>query len=168
VRADAGPERLPPFQTFVDEHRSVVYRFLVSAAGPIEADDCFQETFLSAMRAYPNLRDASNLRGWILTIATRKAIDAGRGRSRRPVPHERAVEIADAAASSADPISDPDDPLWDAVRTLPPRQRAAVVHRHVLDRSYGDIAEAMGCSEQTARSHVAHGMRTLRARLGER
>ena len=146
----------------------MVYRFLVSAAGPSDADDCFQETFLSAMRAYPKLRDTSNLRGWILTIATRKAIDAGRGRGRRPIPHEYAAELAERTPSGARPVADPDDPLWEAVGSLPPRQRVAVVHRHVLDRPYEEIAEMMGCSEQTARSNVAHGMRTLRAKVEER
>jgi DNA-directed RNA polymerase specialized sigma24 family protein len=38
----------------------------------------------------------------------------------------------------------------------------AVVHRHVLDRSYGEIAELMGCSEQTARANVYQGMKRLR------
>ncbi|HCO03484.1 MAG TPA: RNA polymerase subunit sigma, partial [Actinobacteria bacterium] len=67
---------LPPFQRFLDEHRLDVYRFLVASVGRQEADDCFQETFLAALRAYPRLRDASNLRGWVLRIATRKAIDS--------------------------------------------------------------------------------------------
>ena len=44
---------LPPFQRLLEEHRVAVYRFLVAAVGPQEADDCFQETFLAAMRAYP-------------------------------------------------------------------------------------------------------------------
>ena len=74
---------MPPFQRFLDEHREEVYRFLVVAAGRNDADDCFQETFVSALRAYPRLTDASNLRGWILTIASRKAIDAARARGRR-------------------------------------------------------------------------------------
>jgi len=165
VRSQETAGELPPFPSFVDEHRAVVYRFLSVAAGPNEADDCFQETFLSAMKAYPKLHDTSNLRGWILTIATRKAIDAGRARGRRPLPREDAGELADRTPARAVPASDPDDPLWDAVKGLPPRQRAAVVHRHVLDRPYEEIASLMGCSEQTARSNVAHGMRALRARL---
>ncbi|MGH2727504.1 MAG: RNA polymerase sigma factor, partial [Actinomycetota bacterium] len=65
--------RLPPFQRILDAHRDEVYRFLLAAVGPHEADDCFQETFLAALRAYPDLKDAGNLRGWVLTIANRKA-----------------------------------------------------------------------------------------------
>ena len=88
--------RLPPFQALLDEHRDDVYRFLVASLGRDEADDCFQETFISALRAYPRLRDASNLRSWLFTIAHRKAIDAHRARGRRAVPVEEVPEQADA------------------------------------------------------------------------
>ena len=59
---------------------------LRGAVGRGDAEDCFQETFLAALRAYPKLRDGGNLRGWLLTIAHRKAIDHHRARGRRPVP----------------------------------------------------------------------------------
>ena len=62
---------IPPFQTFLEEHRSIVYRFLRASVGVERADDAFQETFLAALRAYPSLEDGRNLRGWVLTIATR-------------------------------------------------------------------------------------------------
>jgi RNA polymerase sigma factor (sigma-70 family) len=165
--SDAVSASVPPFQSFLDEHRSLVYRFLLATVGPSEADDCFQETFLAALRAYPRLRSGENLRAWILTIATRKAIDATRARARRPVPDGETVrERADRdGAVEAPHASDPRDPLWRAVRRLPVRQRAAVVHRHVLDRSYAEIAHAMRCSEQTARANVSHGMRALRSML---
>jgi RNA polymerase sigma factor (sigma-70 family) len=169
--ASASPP-VPPFQSFLDHERTVVYRFLLGAVGPDEADDCFQETFLSALRAYPRLRDGANLRSWILTIATRKAIDAGRARARRPVVDEEAVRCADergattvtAAGLSASAV-DRDDPLWRAVDGLPPRQRAAVIHRHVLGLPYEEIARAMRSSEETARANVSQGMRKLRSMM---
>ena len=167
-RGTATAPGVPPFQTFLEEQRTIVYRFLLATVGPLEADDCFQETFLSALRAYPRLSDARNLRSWILTIATRKAIDAGRDRARRPVPDDDAVRAtADRRAGAAETALEVDasDPLWSAVRELPPRQRAAVVHRHVLDRSYSEIAELMGCSEETARANVFQGMRKLRTTM---
>ena len=37
----------------MEDAPDVVYRFLMASAGPAEADDCFQETFLSALKAYP-------------------------------------------------------------------------------------------------------------------
>ena len=76
----------PPFQRFLDDQREPVYRFLVAAVGRDDADDCFQETFLAAMRAYPDLRADSNVRAWVLTIAQNKATDHHWTRARGPVP----------------------------------------------------------------------------------
>ncbi|MBA2504846.1 MAG: RNA polymerase sigma factor, partial [Thermoleophilaceae bacterium] len=112
----------PPFQVFIDTHREDVYRFLVAAVGPHDADDCFQETFVAAMRAYPRLRGGSNLRAWVLTIANRKAIDLHRARARRPLPVE---ELPEPAVSFDEPGQ---SELWSQVRELPPRQRAAVLY----------------------------------------
>ena len=150
---------LPPFSAFLEEHRVPVYRFLLASVGPQHADDCFQETFLSALRAYPRLPADSNLRGWILTIATRKAIDHGRGTRRRPIPM---AELPDQAGPSS-PDGEPE--LWRAVRGLPPRQRAAVVHRYVLDLPYAEVAAAIGCSEEAARANAMEGRKKLRAAL---
>jgi RNA polymerase sigma factor (sigma-70 family) len=152
-----GRMDLPPFQRLLEEHRVDLYRFLVAAVGAQEADDCFQETFLSALRAYPDLRDASNLRGWLLTIATRKALDHWRGERRRPVP------VEDVPERAAPETADGDPELWRAVRTLPPMQRAAVIHRYVLDLSYAQVAEALGISEDAARANAYEGRRKLRS-----
>lgn len=148
---------VPAYSTFLEEHRADVYRFLLAAVGPQEADDCFQETFLSALRAYPNLQDARNLRGWVLTIATRKALDHWRASKRRPLPVERLPEHPAPERGDADPE------LWLAVRALPPMQRAAVIHRYVLDLPYAQVATALGCSEEAARANAAEGRRKLRA-----
>jgi RNA polymerase sigma factor (sigma-70 family) len=151
---------LPPFQRLLEEHRVGVYRFLVAAVGPQEAEDCFQETFLAALRAYPDLRDASNLRGWLFTIATSKAMDHWRASRRRPLPVEALPE------RPAPETADGDPELWRAVGELPPMQRAAVLHRYVLDLSYADVALALGCSEEAARANAYEGRRKLRAMQG--
>ena len=150
--------RLPPFQALLDEHRDDVYRFLVASLGRDDADDCFQETFISALRAYPRLRDASNLRSWLFTIAHRKAIDAHRARARRAVPVEEVPEQPDAGGLQLN--GEPE--LWHAVRGLPNKQRAAVLHRYVNDLAYADIGTVMGCSEDAARRSVHEGLKKLR------
>ena len=93
ISRPAPPQRLihevtelPPFQTLIDEHAGDVMAVCRGAVGRGDADDCFQETFISALRAYPKLKDGGNLRGWLITIAHRKAIDHHRARGRRPVP----------------------------------------------------------------------------------
>jgi len=155
---------IPPFQTFLEEHRSIVYRFLRASVGIERADDAFQETFLAALRAYPSLEDARNLRGWVLTIATRKAIDAGRAGRRRAllVPDVAAVGDANGRVGAEPEVFDAEDPVWKAVASLPPRQRAAIVHRYVLDRSYAEVAAAMASTEETARANVHQGLRKLK------
>ncbi len=149
---------IPPFQGFLEAHGATVHRFLTVAVGPHDADDCFQETFLAALRAYPRLTEADHLDRWILRIASRKAIDHHRARGRRPVP---TPELADRGVHD-EPFTGEDDPLWAAVRSLPPRQRVAVVHRHVLDRPYAEIAELMGISQEAARANVYQGTKRLR------
>lgn len=144
-----------PFQRFLDEHRDAVWRFAVASVGRQEADDVFQETFLAALRAYPRLRPDSNLSGWVLTIAHRKALDHHRARARAPVPGEL-PEVA-----SHDPEPD-DDALWTRVRALPPKQRAALTLRYAADLGYDAIAAALGCSEEAARRSVHEGLRRLR------
>jgi RNA polymerase sigma factor (sigma-70 family) len=153
--------KLPPFQALLDEHRADVYRFCVATAGRSEADDCFQETWIAALRAYPNLRRADNLRAWLLRIAHNKAMDLHRSRGRRPVPVEVVPERA-AAARSADRIADDEPELWAAVRGLPPKQRAAVFCRTVLGMPYDELARLLESSEDAARRNVFEGLRTLR------
>ena len=154
-----SPSTLPPFQRFLQEHRDAVWRFLVASVGPHDADDCFQETFIAALRAYPRLRSDSNLRAWVLTIAHRKALDAHRGRARRalPVADPGAVDSRSAAAPA-----ERDEALWGAVHRLPERQRAAVLLRFLADLPHRDIAAAIGCSEQAARRSLHEGLVKLR------
>ena len=149
---------LPPFQTLIDEHAGDVMAVCRGTVGRVDADDCFQETFLSALRAYPKLNDTANLRGWLITIAHRKAVDHHRARGRRPVP---VAEVAEVAVS--DP--EPGDGIWTAVGTLPPKQRAAVTLRFASDLPHAEIAAALGCSPEAARRSLHEGIKRLRKEL---
>jgi RNA polymerase sigma factor (sigma-70 family) len=151
---------MPPFQRLLDDMADDVHRFLVSVAGPNDADDCFQETFLAALRAYPRLRPDSNLRGWVLTIAYRKGLDAHRARGRRAVPVAEPPERA-----LAPPSLDGEPALWARVDDLPAKQRAAVRHRFVDDLAYADIGRLLTCSEEAARRSVHEGLKKLRGTL---
>jgi RNA polymerase sigma factor (sigma-70 family) len=149
----------PPFQRFLDAHRAAVWSFLLATVGPGEAEDCFQETFIAALRAYPRLRAGSNLRAWVLTIAHRKALDAHRARARRALPMGDVTALDGRGAPEA---ALPDKALWDAVQELPTRQRSAVVLRYVADLPHRDIARAIGCSEDAARRSLHEGLTKLR------
>jgi RNA polymerase sigma factor (sigma-70 family) len=151
------PMTLPPFQSLLDDHGRDVHRFLAAIVGPVDADDCYQETWIAALRAYPRLRDASNLRGWLLTIAHRKAIDSIRARRRNPLPTDGVTanepELEHGASDGA---------IWELVRRLPDKQRTALALRYVLDGDYALISSAMSTSEEAARRNVYEALTRLR------
>ena len=148
---------IPPFQAFLDSERDTVFRFLVATVGPDEAEDAFQETFISALRAYPRLKPNSNLRAWVLTIAHRKALDLFRARKRRPLPVE---ELPEQPVPAASPNGRSE--VWTAARELPAKQREALLFRFAADLPYSDVAEALGCTEEAARQRVSEAVRNLR------
>jgi RNA polymerase sigma factor (sigma-70 family) len=151
--------RLPPFQSLVDAHAAELHRFLVASVGPTDAEDCLQETLLSALRAYPRLRDASHLRAWLYTIAQHKATDVVRRHARH---RSEDLDGVDPGHLSEAPHEAADDELWDRVRALPPKQRTAIVHRFVFDLAYKEIGRRTGTTEEAARQNVATGLRRLR------
>ena len=151
---------MPPFQHLLERNQGDVLGFLIASVGPNDAEDCFQETFLAALRAYPQLDDDRNLRGWLLTIAHRKAIDHHRARKRRATPTGDAPEVADPRAQRSESSG-----IWRLVAALPPKQRTAVALRFVTDLSHREIAAATGTSEDAARRNVHEGVKRLRLEL---
>jgi RNA polymerase sigma factor (sigma-70 family) len=151
---------LPPFQALLDEHAADVMAVLRGAVGRGDAEDCFQETFLAALRAYPKLRDTSNLRGWLLTIAHRKAIDHHRANGRQPLP---VAEVLEFQGATAEPEFD--EGVWALVGALPPKQRAAVALRYACDMPHAEIGAALGCSPEAARRSLHEGLKRLRKEL---
>jgi RNA polymerase sigma factor (sigma-70 family) len=159
--------KLPPFQVLIDRHAADVMAVLRGAVGREGAEDCFQETFLSALRAYPSLGDARNLRGWLITIAHRKAIDHHRASGRRPLPVADVGELPGSGVQPAfDSALDRDGAeVWAAVGALPPKQRAAVTLRYASDLPHAEIAGALGCSPEAARRSLHEGIKRLRKEL---
>jgi RNA polymerase sigma factor (sigma-70 family) len=149
----------PPFQAVLDEHRGDVYRFCVATAGASDADDCFQETWIAALRAYPRLRHADNLRAWLLRIAHNKAMDLHRARAKRATPVE---ELPQLAAPPDEPPLDGSSELWAVVRALPPKQRVAVFCHSVLGMPYEELALLLESSQDAARRNVFEGLNRLR------
>src|SRR5881394_4168241 len=89
-----------PFEEIVAEHGALVMRVCRALVPPADAADAWSETFLSALQAYPRLPAGSNIRGWLVTIAHRKAIDQLRGAARRAEP---AVDLPGPAAPEPAP-----------------------------------------------------------------
>jgi RNA polymerase sigma factor (sigma-70 family) len=154
----------PPFQRFLDEHREPVLAFLRSMVGPIEADDCFQETFLAAMRGYDRM-DGRHPRAWVMTIARSKAIDHHRARTRRAEPRESLDESEAAPDPGSGGVGDLDGEVWAAVAQLSESQREAIALRYAAGLAYREIATALDCTEAAARRRVADGLAALRNTL---
>jgi RNA polymerase sigma factor (sigma-70 family) len=156
---------LQPFEHVVSEHGPTVMRVCRAMLRGADAEDAWSETFIAAMRAYPGLRPDSNIRGWLVTIAHRKALDQIRSRTRLPRPTDRVGEAA--AAESGDLAGAPverDTVLWDALQSLTPNQRAAVVYHHIAGVPFVEIGELLGVSAAAARRSSADGIANLRRR----
>jgi len=152
-------EPLPPFERVLELHGPALLRFCAAQAGPGRAEDCFQETVLAALRAYPELRDGGAVRAWLFAIAARKALDAQRALGRAP----QAVPEPELDLLPAAPGPEPaDEGLWARVRRLPEKQREALVLRYRAGLSHREIAGVMRTSEEAARRSVFEGLTRLR------
>ena len=159
---------LPPFQRLVDLYWRDVARLSHALAGPVDGDDVAQQAWTQALAAYPRLRSAANLKGWLLTITARCATDAHRARARRPVPMDDVTGVHDPPDGRAEPgPADPGDPLWVAVRALPERQRTAVALRYVADLDHAQVARALGTTPGASRRLVSDALAGLRTRLAD-
>jgi RNA polymerase sigma factor (sigma-70 family) len=156
--------KLPPFQELVDAYWRDVARLSAALAGPGDADDAAQRAWVQALAAYPSLRHARNLRGWLLTVAARAAIDGHRQLARRPLP---LAELPDGPAPAAPPAIFEAEGLWERVRRLPERQRIALALRYVLDLPHAEIARELRTTQAASRRLVSDALATLRAELRE-
>jgi RNA polymerase sigma factor (sigma-70 family) len=147
-----------PFEKVVEQHGGTVLRVCRVLLGVHDAEDAWSETFLAAMRAYPDLPDTANIEAWLVTIAHRKAIDVLRARTRQPAP---VGEVPEAPTALGVPGARDDDP-WQAVRALPEKQRQAVAYHSVAGLPYAEIAEILGGTADAARWAAADGIKNLR------
>jgi len=149
-----------PFEMVVEQHGGTVLRVCRVVLGVHDAEDAWSETFLAAMRAYPDLPDDANAEAWLVTIAHRKAIDVLRARKRQPAPVGDVPEAPTTLGVPGD--SDKDGDLWQAVAALPEKQRQAVAYHYLAGLPYSDIAAILGGSTDAARRAAADGIRNLR------
>lgn len=151
-----------PFDSIVAQHGATVWRVCRALLDQTDADDAWSETFLAALEAYPRLTPGSNIRGWLVTIAHRKAIDVLRRRSRLVLGEVPELPAPDATV----PGRGRDLDLARALAQLPPRQRETVVLHHLGGLPFPDVAVAIGGSADAARRASSDGMRRLRRLMG--
>jgi RNA polymerase sigma factor (sigma-70 family) len=151
-----------PFEQVVTEHGPTVLRVCRALLARPDADDAWSETFLAALRAYPELPPEANVQAWLVTIAHRKAIDLWRADGRRPRPLAEPPEPLAPLGNDGDGAAG--DALWDTWRELPDKQRQAVALHHVAGLPYAEVAALLGGSAAAARRAAADGIATLRRR----
>ena len=143
------------------EHGATVLRVCRAVVGPVDAEDAWSETFLSALRAYPDLPADANVEAWLVTIAHRKAIDITRKRTRSPIPVDDPPEGASTVGIPGQ------QQIWADVADLPTRQRQAVAYHYLAGLPHRDVAEIIGGTTDAARRAAADGIKNLRIRARE-
>lgn len=146
-----------PFEQIVEEHGATVWRVCRGMLREHDAEDAWSETFLAALRAWDRF-DGERVRGWLVTIAHRKALDVLRASARTMTTEEGVPD------SPADPRGRDLD-LWDALARLPIGQRTAVVQHHLGGLPFAEVASLGGISPSAARKAASEGVQRLRLLL---
>jgi RNA polymerase sigma-70 factor (ECF subfamily) len=161
-----------PFEEIMQRHEREIMRYLLRVSGNREdAADLFQETWLRAYRAYPRLDPDSAIRPWLYRIAS----NLRRNRARDAARRARVIVSHQMHSSAADLIGenhrfDHDNEGYAAVHmrelisTLPAKQQQALHLRYFAGLDYDAIANALGCSEESARANVSQAIRKLKTR----
>jgi RNA polymerase sigma factor (sigma-70 family) len=146
-----------PFESVVARHGATMLRVCRALLSTADAEDAWSETFLAALRAYPDLPPDANVEAWLVTIAHRKAIDLIRAASRRATPLADLPERPSTGATSERDVD-----LTHALAQLPAKQQHAVVYHYLVGLPYADVAEVLGGSADAARRAAADGIAALR------
>jgi RNA polymerase sigma factor (sigma-70 family) len=125
--------------------------------GHADADDAWSETFLAALRAYPELPGDANVEAWLVRIAHNKAIDVTRAAARRAVPVADLPERPPADGPGRRDL-DPHSSL----AGLPRKQREAVAYHYLAGMPYAEVAAIIGGSAEAARKAASDGIARLR------
>jgi RNA polymerase sigma-70 factor (ECF subfamily) len=161
----------PEFEALVEAHSAEIFAYLWRMLRQTaDAEDCLQETFLRAYRAYPRLNGQANYRAWLYKIATNTARTHLKRRARST---ERTTDLDPELLRADSHLSDELDRkqtlalIAQAIEALPHQQRAALIMRNYQELSYPAIAAALDCTEDAARANVYQALKKLRAKMTE-
>lgn len=161
------------FRAFVVTHERMVFSLLSRMLGRLRAsdvEDLAQETFVRAYRAFPSFDPAGAAKPstWLLTIATRLALDARKRKTLDAVPLDDAPpKPADSTPELRAERRQLGDALADAAATLPDEQRAALLLADVHGLSIAEIATALATNESTAKTRLFRAREKMRAALAD-
>jgi RNA polymerase sigma-70 factor (ECF subfamily) len=159
------------FDALVERHSAEVFAYLWRMLRDTpDAEDCLQETFLRAFRAYSRVQAGTNYRAWLYKIATNTARSHFKRRKRSethttdldPDLQADGPSLADQVERQALLVA-----VVRAVEELPEQQRAALIMRKYQELSYAEIGLALNCGQAAARANVYQALKKLRAQFAE-
>ncbi|MFO0879932.1 MAG: sigma-70 family RNA polymerase sigma factor [Gemmataceae bacterium] len=168
LMAQVAFDRSDLLEYLIRRHATGLLTFLTRMTGDAHrAEELFQEVFLAVWLKRRQYQHPRPFRPWLYAIAMNRC--RADFRVRKPVPHslDSQVEPAACGASPEEQAISAEvaGQVSDAVTQLPPQQRAVVVLRIWQGLPYARIAEIVGCTEGTVRSHMHHALAGLRAIL---
>jgi RNA polymerase sigma factor (sigma-70 family) len=156
----AADDRIPAsFEEVFDEVFPRAYQLAYRILGSVQAaEDAAAEALARTYLHWNEVRELPHRDAWVLRVAANVAIDAVRRRPALVPPPE--------VASSHEELVDLRLALAAALRSLPKRQRQAVVLRYLADLPAADVATVLHISQGSVKLHVHRGLKALRQRLG--
>lgn len=146
-----------PFEDFYQSEYGRVFGALYVATGSVDlAQEATQEAFQRAFARWRRLGEEQWATGWVVTTA----LNHSRRLARR-AKRERASPMPHAVEWGGEPEATRLD-LLRSVRTLPRRQREAIVLYYLLDLPIPAVAKLMDQTEGSVKAHLAHARRKLR------
>ena len=151
------------FAVLLAERTPALLRFATVVTGsPHQAEDVVQDVLVKAHRRWDQIGALDHPEAYLRRMIVNEHL-SWRRKWARVVPGQ--VELTDiAVADPADQVVRHDE-LVEAVRSLPPKQRAAVALRYYADQTDAEIAELLGCSVSTVRSQIARALAKLRVQV---
>ncbi len=154
------------FETLIERYSGELYRYLWRMFGDSsEAQDCLQESYLRAYKAYGRLKADSNERAWLYTIATNTARTALKKRGKQwQRESELYLNLSNGHAGTLERMEQKEElaAIYLAVMELPIKQRAALMMRKYQELDYEEISRALKCTPESARANVYQALRKLR------
>ncbi|WP_440100995.1 RNA polymerase sigma factor [Glutamicibacter mishrai] len=154
-----------PFERIVQDYGLNVLRVCRALLDEHRAQDAWSETFVSALKAYPQLADDANVLAWLVRIARNKAIDELRRNKPEILDDHQQWDHADGQPDLGLELENLQ--LWQEVAQLPQKQRLVVGYRYLGGLSYAQIAHLVSGTEAAARRAGSDGIKNLRRILGD-
>ena len=148
-----------------DRHADVLYRLALSHLGNREdAEDAVQDAFAKYITAAPGFPNEEQERAWLIRVTVNRSLDLLRKKTHRNhVPLEELEEVLPAAEEPQDSAAD----LWDTLKRIPEKFRAAIVLHHLEGCSVEQTARTLGVSVSAVKMRLSRGRDALKELLQE-